>query len=97
MKKIELLNQTTNELIAHTSRMLNTQGAEIHKQSLEAGVSVDTLKQAFTDVMSALDSISVYKQEALPKMRDTILQFRELADVGETAINRLEKGHRLGL
>lgn len=97
LKKIELLNQTTNELIAGTSRMLKNQGAEIHKQSLESSISVDTLKQAFTDVLEALDSISAYKQEALPKMRDTINQFRELADNGEKQIQRMEKGRRLGL
>ncbi|THF83440.1 toxic anion resistance protein [Cohnella fermenti] len=97
LKKIELLNQTTNELIAGTSRMLKEQGAAIHKQALETSVSVDTLKAAFTDVIDALDSISAYKQEALPKMRDTINQFRELADTGEKQIQRLEKGHQLSL
>ncbi|GGD51432.1 toxic anion resistance protein [Paenibacillus nasutitermitis] len=97
LKKIELLNQTTNNLIANTSKMLKNQGAEIQKQSLETSISADTLKQAFTDVLSALDSISTYKQEALPKMRDTINQFRELADTGEKQIQRLEKGHKLGL
>lgn len=97
LKKIELLNQTTDNLISGTSRMLKEQGAAIHKQSLETSVSVDTLKQAFTDVLSALDSISTYKQEALPKMRDTILQFRELADNGEQQIHRLERGQQLGL
>jgi len=97
LKKIELLNQTTNELIAGTSRMLKEQGAAIHKQALEASVSVETLKQAFADVLAALDSISAYKQEALPKMRETIGQFRELADEGERQIQRLEKGHRLGI
>lgn len=97
LQKIELLNQTTNELIAGTSKMLKNQGAEIHKQSLETSISVDTMKQAFADVLSALDSISVYKQEALPKMRETINQFREMADVGEKQIQRLEKGHKLAL
>ncbi|MCJ8013677.1 toxic anion resistance protein [Paenibacillus sp. KQZ6P-2] len=97
LKKIELLNQTTNELISSTSRMLKNQGAEIQKQALEASISVDTLKQAFADVLSALDSISTYKQEALPKMRDTINQFREMADSGEKQIQRLERGHKLGL
>ncbi|QJD85696.1 toxic anion resistance protein [Cohnella herbarum] len=97
LKKIELLNQTTNELIAGTSRMLKDQGAAIHRQSLEANISVDTMKQAFTDVLSALDSISAYKQEALPKMRETINQFRELADSGEKQIQRLERGNKLGL
>lgn len=97
LKKIELLNQTTDSLISGTSRMLKDQGAAIHKQSLESSISVDTLKQAFTDVLSALDSISTYKQEALPKMRETINQFRELADNGEQQILRLEKGQKLGL
>jgi uncharacterized protein YaaN involved in tellurite resistance len=97
LRKIELLNQTTDSLISGTSRMLKDQGAAIHKQSLETSISVDTLKQAFTDVLSALDSISTYKQEALPKMRETINQFRELSDTGEQQIQRLEKGHKLGL
>ncbi|TCP53414.1 uncharacterized protein YaaN involved in tellurite resistance [Tumebacillus sp. BK434] len=97
LKKIELLNQTTNEIIAGTSRLLKDQGAAIQKQAIASTVSVDTLKQAFTDVLSALDSISTYKQEALPKMRDTINQFRELADTGEKTILRLEKGSKLGL
>ncbi|MBP3966225.1 toxic anion resistance protein [Paenibacillus lignilyticus] len=97
LKKIELLNQTTNELIAGTSRMLKEQGAEIHKQALNASISVDTLKQAFTDVLAALDSISTYKKEALPKMRETIGQFRDLADEGEKQIQRLEKGQKLGI
>lgn len=77
--------------------MLKEQGAAIHKQSLETSISADTLKQAFSDVLSALDSISSYKQEALPKMRDTITQFRELADQGEQQIKKLEKGSSLGL
>jgi len=97
LKKIELLNQTTNELIAGTSRMLKNQGAAIQKQALEASISVDTLKQAFTDVLSALDSISTYKQEALPKMRETINQFRDMADTGEKQISRMERGHKLDL
>lgn len=97
LKKIELLNETTNNLISGTSRMLKDQGAAIQKQALESAISVDTLKQAFTDVIEAFDSISTYKQEALPKMRDTIIQFRELAKTGEQQIQRLEKGKALGL
>jgi len=97
LKKIELLNQTTDNLISGTSKMLKDQGAAIHKQSLETNISVDTMKQAFVDVLSALDSISTYKQEALPRMRETISQFRELANEGESRILRLEKGQKLGL
>lgn len=95
LKKIELLNETTNDLISGTSRMLKEQGTEIHKQSMEANISVDTLKTSFADVMSAMDAISSYKQEALPKMKEVINQFKELAASGEAQIQRLEKGDRL--
>jgi len=93
LKKIEMLNATTNELISGTSRMLKEQGAEIHKQSMEANISVETLKTAFADTMAALDAISLYKQEALPKMKETINQFKELAEIGEKRIQILEKGN----
>lgn len=95
LEKIQMLNETTNELISGTSRMLKEQGAEIHKQSMETNISVETLKTAFADVMSAMDAISTYKQEALPKMKETINQFKELAEKGEQQIQRLEKGNRL--
>lgn len=95
LEKIEMLNATTNELISGTSRMLKEQGAEIHKQSIEANISVETLRTAFADVMAAMDAISAYKQEALPKMKETINQFKELAEKREQQIQRMEKGNRI--
>ena len=96
LKKIQMLNDITNDLIRANARMLKGQGVEIQKQSMEANISVETMKAAFADAMEALDSISSYKQEALPKMRDTINQFRELAAKGEEQIQQLEKGQKLG-
>ena len=97
LKKIQMLNEITNNIISSNAQMLKEQGAEIQKESMEANISVETLKTAFADVMEALDSISTYKQEALPKMRDTINQFKELTAKGEEQIQQLEKGHKLGL
>ena len=95
LKKIQMLNEITNNFIRSNAQMLKGQGAEIQKQSMEANISVETLKTAFADVMEALDSISTYKQEALPKMRDTINQFKELTAKSEEQIQQLEKGHKL--
>lgn len=95
LKKIQILNETTSNLIGSTSRMLKEQGAEIQKQSMETGVSVDVLKASFDDALSALEAISTYKQEALPIMSQTIAQFREMADKGEVQIAKLEKGSAL--
>lgn len=92
LKKIQLLNETTNNIISSTSKMLKEQGQEIHKQSMESNISVETLKSAFEDVISTLESISTYKQTALPQMKNTISQFRELAEKGEQQIQKLEKG-----
>ena len=97
LKKIEMLNATTNQLISGTSKMLKEQGAEIHKQSMETNISIETLKNSFLDIMSAIDDISKYKQEALPRMKETINQFKELAEKGEQQIQRLEKGHQLSI
>ena len=69
LKKIQMLNETTNDIIRRNAQMLVGQGAEIQIKSMEASISAETMKTAFNDVMEALDSISTYKQEALPKMR----------------------------
>jgi len=95
LKKIEMLNAVTNDLISGTARMLKEQGAEIQKQSMEANISVDTLKTSFADVMAAMDAISTYKQEALPKMKETINQFRELVTKGDEQVAKLEKGNKI--
>lgn len=97
LQKVQLLNETTNNMITAPSRMLKEQGTEIHKQSIESNVSVDVLKSAFEDVMGAFDEISTFKQRALPAMQVTISQFRELADKGEAAMQRIEKGNALSV
>jgi uncharacterized protein YaaN involved in tellurite resistance len=97
LKKIEMLNETTSNIIASNARALKSQGADIQNQSMRANISPETLKAAFADAMEALDSISTYKQEALPVMRETINQFKQLAARGEEQIEKLEKGKKLGL
>ncbi|MBO5550999.1 MAG: toxic anion resistance protein, partial [Lachnospiraceae bacterium] len=72
LEKVSKLNETTNNMILATSKMLKEQGVEIQKQATEAGVSVETLKQAFSDTFAALEDISNFKQQALPLMRNTI-------------------------
>jgi uncharacterized protein YaaN involved in tellurite resistance len=90
LSKIELLNETTNNLITSTSRMLKEQGVSIQKQATESMVSPEVLRQAFQDAIAALDDISTFKQQALPKMQEIVAQFRVLAETGEREIARLE-------
>jgi uncharacterized protein YaaN involved in tellurite resistance len=90
LQKIELLNETTSNIISATSKMLKEQGAAIQKQATESTISPDILKQAFNDALAALDDIAAFKQQALPRMQETVTQFRELAETGEKEIARIE-------
>lgn len=92
LQKIKALNETTSNLIGATSQMLKDQGAEIQKQSIESTISIDDLKAAFENAVTALDEISNFKRQALPVMKQNIEQFREMADKGEAEIKRLEAG-----
>lgn len=94
LRKIDILNETTSNIISATGRMLKEQGAEVQKQATSATVDPEALKQAFQDAIAALEDISTFKQEALPKMHETIAQFKELAETGEREIARLEKADK---
>jgi uncharacterized protein YaaN involved in tellurite resistance len=92
LKKIQAVNETTGHLIAGAAKMLKTQGAEIGRGSMEATISVETLKKAFGEAISAMEDIGRYRREALPKIRETIERFRELAETGDKAMSALERG-----
>lgn len=91
LEKVQLLNDSTNAMIQATSNMLKNQGVSIQQQATEANISVETLKQSFADTLSALDDISNYKQQALPKIKKTIDEFRVLAETGEKRLAEMEK------
>ncbi len=90
LKKIDLLNETTSNIISSTGRMLREQGAAIQKQATASTLSPEVLKQAFLDTIAALEDIAAFKQQALPKMHETVAQFRVLAETGERELARLE-------
>ena len=90
LDKVNLLNKSTNQMIAATSNMLKTQGVEIQKQASEAMISTDTLKQSFSDTLQALQDISDYRLAALPRLKSTIEEFRTLADEGQKQLDKME-------
>ncbi len=77
--------------------MLKEQGTAIQRESAEAGISPDTLKQAFADTLAALEDISSYKAKALPQIAQTIQAFRTMANEGERQLQRMEKGRSVEL
>lgn len=94
LDKIQAISSTTDNLIAGTAERLKTQGVEIHKQASGAQLNIDVLKQAFTDIRSALDDISQYRQEALPKMAQNILEMDQLASQTEEHMRKFEHAEK---
>jgi uncharacterized protein YaaN involved in tellurite resistance len=92
LDKVEAINRTTSDLIAGTAERLKTQGTQIHEQAASAMLDMESLKSAFADINIALDEMSRYRREALPRMANTILELDQLTADGEEAIERLEHG-----
>jgi len=95
LDKINAIQQTTTNVIAGTSQRLKTQGVEIQKNASSAALNMDTLKNAFKDINDAMDDISNFRRESLPKMAETILEMDQLTKKAEESINKMEKGNKV--
>ncbi len=95
LDKVSAVNRTTSDLIRGTAERLRTQGAAIQTQAASAMIDMEALKGAFGDIHAALDEIAKYRQDALPKMASTILEFDQLAAEAESDIRKAEAGDRL--
>ncbi len=90
LQKVQAVTKTTENLIAGTAERLKTQGAEIHKQAAGTMLDLDVLRKSFEDIRAALDDVSRYRQEALPKMAENILEMDRMAAESEQTIQRME-------
>lgn len=95
LKKVQAITSTTEQLIADTAARLKTQGADIQKQAASSMLDIEVLKTAFADIKSALDDISRYRQEALPKMAQNIVEMDRLAAESEEQIRKVEKAEKV--
>jgi len=94
LEKVQAITSTTEKLIAGTAERLKTQGAEIHKQASSTQLNLDVLKQAFGDIRAALDDVSRYRQEALPKMAQSIVDMDRMSKEAEEQIKKVEHAER---
>jgi uncharacterized protein YaaN involved in tellurite resistance len=95
LDKIDALNATTNELIRGTAARLKTQGVEIHKRAAGSQIDMEALRAAFTDIRAAMEDLSRFRTDALPKMASTILEMDKVTEETEQTIQKLEKGNRV--
>ena len=90
MDKINILNETTENIIETTSHMLKEQGSEIQKHSAETMISPDVLKASFAEALQAIEDVSTYKEQALPKMKETINMFSDMANDCKKVLEQIE-------
>jgi len=94
LDKITALNATTSNLIAGTAKQLRVQGAEIHNMASSAMLPMDSLKSAFSDIHAAMDDIAAFRSEALPQMKENIVEMERMSREAEERIRQREKGER---
>ncbi|MCI4626987.1 MAG: toxic anion resistance protein [Candidatus Magnetoovum sp. WYHC-5] len=93
LDKIDAINKTTSELISNTAARLKTQGTAIHKQASSSMLDMNTLKGAFNDIYGAIDELSTYRREALPKLSNLILDMDNMTQKAEKSIKTMERGN----
>lgn len=90
LNQLNILNTTTNYYISETAKLLKTQGADIQKQSLESGLSCETLKEAFMNTFEAINDIDNFKENAIPLLKEKIAGFKDIYETGEQKIKQIE-------
>lgn len=93
LDRVEAINTATSDMIAGTAKSLRGQGVEIQNRSASAMLDMQKLEQAFGDVLAAIDDVSRYRHEALPKLNAQIDRLETLARQGDDAIHRLDRGN----
>lgn len=93
LDRVDALNRSTSELIAGTAQALRGQGVEIQKRASTTTLDMETLEQAFRDVLGAIDEVSRYRREALPRLDAQIDRLDDLARHGNAAIRKLDEGN----
>ncbi|MFW6030599.1 MAG: toxic anion resistance protein, partial [Halanaerobiales bacterium] len=95
LDKINALNETTNNLIAGTAKRLKEQGIAIQKQASSSMLEAEKLKQAFQDISSAMDEITKFRVNSLPKMKESIEEFDELTTAGAKKIENIARADKI--
>lgn len=89
LDRVEAINTTTSGLIAGTAEALRNQGVAIQTRASSTVLGMEQLEAAFANVIGAIDEVSRYRREALPKLDAQIDRLESLASQGDAAIRRM--------
>lgn len=93
LDRVEALNSGTSDMIAGTAKALRGQGVDIQNRAASTSLDMEQLEQAFTDVLTAIDEVSRYRREALPRLDEQIDRLDQLADRGRASIRSMDEGN----
>lgn len=93
LKGVQAVTDTTNDLLVETAKTLKTQGVAIQKAATRAQLDITKLKQAFTDIDTALNELSSFRREALPQMAQSIIEMDGLTEKMGASIEKMEGGN----
>ena len=57
-------------------------------------ISPEVLKASFAEAIGAIEDVSNYKEQALPKMKETIDMFNDMAQDGQKVVERIETNNK---
>jgi len=92
LDRVEALNTTTSQMIGGTAKALRQQGVDIQKRASSAMLDMQVLEEAFSEVMGAINDLSTYRQDALPRLDEQINRLAALSKQGKASIERLQEG-----
>lgn len=91
LKQVDYVNKTTSDLIKLNSEKLKNQGIEIQKKASSTRLDMQSLKEAFDNIYSAMNDIEKYKIESLTQMKETIIQLDEMSQKGDEFIRKMDR------
>ena len=67
----------------------------MQERLMNAIISPETLKQAFSDAFAAIDDINYFKERAFLQMRCMIETFKDISEYSERRIENMERGRKI--
>ena len=95
LEKVNAVNETTDKLIGQTAKALKEQGAAIHKMASSSTLNIENLKTAFADIKSALDDVANYRQQALPRMAEAIIELDRISQEAGRSIDTMDNARKI--
>ena len=91
MDTIDSVNSTTQNLIMKNAESLEQQGVMIQKQATSSAIDVKMLDDAFKKIFKAMDAIDSFREQALPKMKQTLENMETTVNMAKEKLQSREQ------